>query len=143
MSPRVRLQASPYAFSSLYASTAAAAIPVFPADTISALSVTANGGITISTNLYVQGGISVGSISPGQKLSVAGIVESRGEGNGFMFPDGSIQTHAAGDTMWKVDGIDLYSTNDGNVGISTGVPQARFHIYSAAGTSGNIIQITQ
>lgn len=142
MSPRVRLQASPYAFNSLYASTAAAAAVVFPADTIAAHAQTANGGITISTNLYVQGGISVGSISPGQKLSVAGVVESKGEGNGFMFPDGSLQTRAAGTTMWDVAGADLYSVNAGNVGLSTGVPQARFQIYSPAGTAGNILLIT-
>ncbi|MDO8805099.1 MAG: hypothetical protein Q7R35_11755, partial [Elusimicrobiota bacterium] len=48
MSPRVRLQASPYAFNSLYASTASAATTVFAADTIDALPQTTNGAITIS-----------------------------------------------------------------------------------------------
>ncbi|MDP2865541.1 MAG: hypothetical protein Q8O90_04795, partial [Elusimicrobiota bacterium] len=71
MSPRIRLQASPYAFNSLYASTASAATPVFKANIIEALPQTTNGAITISTNLFVQGGISVGDITPGQKLSVA------------------------------------------------------------------------
>ncbi len=142
MSPRMRLQASPYAYNSLYASTAAAATTVFAADTIGALPTTTNGAITISTNLFVMGGISVGSISPGQKLAVAGIVES--STGGFKFPDGSIQLEAAAITMWKVSGPNVYSINPGNIGIGENLlsPLARLHISSAAGDTGDLLLVS-
>lgn len=152
MSPRIHLQASPYAFNSLYASTASAAASVFTANVIGAASHTDNGAVTISTNLFVMGGISVGNISPGQKLSVAGMVESKGDPLtciasqtcGFKFPDGSIQTVAAADTMWKVNGNNLYSINSGNVGIGESVsnPLARLHISTAAGETGDVVLVT-
>lgn len=154
MSPRMRLQASPYAFNSLYASTAAAATPVFAADTIGALPVTSNGAITISTNLFVQGGISVGSISPGQKLAVSGIVESKGDWPdcslganptcGIKFADGSIQYKAAAVTMWEAAGDHVYSINPGNVAIgeSNPNPLARLHVSTAAGDTGTVFLIT-
>ncbi len=142
MSPRVRLQASPYAFNSLYASTSSAATTVFSADTIGALAQTTNGAITISTNLFVQGGISVGSISPGQKLAVAGIVES--STGGFKFPDGSVQIKAAALTMWDVSGPNLFTINPGNIGIGENItsPLARLHISSAAGDTGDLLLVT-
>lgn len=142
MTPRVRLQASPFAFNSIYASTASAATAFFQADTIGALPVTSNGAITISTNLFVQGGISVGSISPGQKLAVAGIVES--SFGGFKFPDGSIQTEAAANTQWDVSGPHVYSINPGNVGIGENLlnPLARLHVSTAAGDAGDILLLS-
>ncbi len=142
MSPRMRLQASPYAFSALYASTASAATTNFKANIIDALPVTQNGAITISTNLFVMGGISVGSISPGQTLAVAGIVES--STGGFKFPDGSIQTEAAAVTMWKVSGNNVYSINPGNLGVGEDLtaPLARLHVSTAAGDTGDIFLVT-
>lgn len=142
MSPRMRLQASPYAFSALYASTASAATTNFKANIIDALPVTQNGAITISTNLFVMGGISVGSISPGQTLAVAGIVES--STGGFKFPDGSIQTEAAAVTMWKVSGDNVYSINPGNLGVGENLtaPRARLHVSTTAGDTGDIFLVT-
>ena len=134
LQPRIKLQAAPYAFSSVYASTASAATTIFKADTIGALDVTTNGALTISTNLFVMGGISVGSISPGQKLSVNGVIQVTGMGNGFMFPDGTIQTTAVANTMWQLLNGNLFSVNPGNVGISTGVPQARLHVSTGVTT---------
>lgn len=154
MTPRVKLQASPYSFNSLYASTASAATSNFRADVIGALPQTTYGAITISTNLFVQGGISVGSISPGQKLSVAGVVESTGNWPacatapdytcGFKFPDGSVQVKAAALTMWDVMGINLYTINEGNTNVGGGltVPSARLHISSAAGDSGPLLLVS-
>ncbi|MDD2804355.1 MAG: hypothetical protein PHV33_02275 [Elusimicrobiales bacterium] len=153
MTPRVKLQASPYAFNSLYASTASAATTNFRADIIGALPNTTYGAITISTNLFVQGGISVGSISPGQKLAVAGVVESTGNWPscadapnytcGFKFPDGSVQVKAAALTMWDVLGINLYTINEGNTNIGGGItsPLARLHISSAPG-AGDMLLIS-
>lgn len=159
MTPRIRLQASPYAFNALYASTASAATSVFKADIIEALPQTTYGAITISTNLFVQGGISVGDITPGQKLSVAGMVESKGSYPdcadplnytcGFKFPDGSVQTKAAALTMWDVTGDNLHTINPGNTGIGdTGlgqpllIPLARLHISSGAAAAGDMLLIT-
>jgi hypothetical protein len=146
MTPRIRLQASPFAFSALYASTASAATPVFSADIIGAQPQTTYGAITISTNLFVQGGISVGTISPGQKLSVAGILEITGDPlvNGVKFADGSIQYKAAANTMWDVNGNDVYSINTGNVAIgeANGVPLARLHVSTAAGSAGDILLLS-
>ncbi len=159
MSPRMRLQASPYAFNSLYASTASAATPVFKADIIEALPQTTNGAITISTNLFVMGGISVGDITPGSKLSVSGMVESKGDypacanplnyACGFKFPDGSVQTKATALNMWDVLGDNLYTINPGNIGIGdTGlgypliIPLARLHISSGAAAAGNLLLVT-
>jgi len=154
MTPRIKLQAAPYAFSSLYASTASAGTNVFSANIIGALPQTTYGAVTISTNLFVQGGISVGSISPGQKLAVAGVVESTGNWPscatpgaytcGFKFPDGSVQVKAAALTMWDILGINLYTINEGNTNIGGGLtsPQARLHISSAAGDAGDLLLIS-
>jgi hypothetical protein len=143
MSPRIRLQASPYAFNSLYASSAAAAAPGFTADIISAQPQTTFGAVTISTNLFVQGGISVGSISPGQKLSVAGMLQITGDPlvNGLQFADGSIQYKAAANTMWDVNGNNVYSINTGNVGIGESLPnpRARREGSTAAADTGDIL----
>ncbi len=147
MSPRIKLQASPYAFSAVYAATSSVATPLFLADTIGALPSTANGAITISTNLFVQGGISVGAISPGQTLSVAGMVES--STGGFKFPDGSVQTRAAAFTMWDIAGPNIFTINPGNVAIgdlSPGthntVPRARLDISSAPGDTGDLLMVS-
>ncbi|MBI4655136.1 MAG: hypothetical protein HY746_00160, partial [Elusimicrobia bacterium] len=140
MLPRKRLQAAPYSFNSLFASTASAASSIFKADVITNHPVTANNGITISTNLYIQGGISVETIEPGQKLSINGMVESLS--GGFKFPDGSIQTKASAETKWELYQDELYSINLGNVGISTGAPQARLHISSGPGETGDILMVS-
>ncbi len=162
MSPRVRLQASPYAFNSVYASTASVATSTFSVNIIGSLPNTTNGAVTISTNLFVMGGISVGDITPGSKLSVKGMVESRGDlpgcadpSNytcGFKFPDGSVQVKAAALTMWDVTGDNLHTINPGNTGIGdTGLglpvllPLARLHVSSgtsAATTLGNLLLVT-
>lgn len=148
MTPRIRMQAAPYAFSALYASTAAAAAPLFSADIIGALPQTTYGAVTISTNLFVQGGISVGSISPGQKLSVAGILEITGDPliNGLKFADDTIQYTAAANTIWSINGANnsVYSINTGNIAIgeNNAVPLARLHVSTAAGDTGNILMLS-
>lgn len=153
MTPRIHLQASPYAFSSLYASTASAATTVFSADIIGALPQTTNGAITISTNLFVQGGISVGDISPGQQLSVAGMVVSKGvwpacQGTGtcgFKFPDNTIQYTAAANTMWEGGAADsLHNMNAGSIGLGefSNPPRARVHISSAVGDQGDLLLVS-
>ncbi len=151
MAPRIHLQASPYAFNALYASTAAAATPVFAVDTIGTFPQSTYGAVTISSNLFVMGGISVGNISPGQKLSVAGMVESKGEVTcvadqtcGFKFPDGTVQYTALTNDLWRFNGNNAYSDNTGNlaIGESNANPLARLHISTAAGETGDVVLVT-
>jgi len=54
--------------------------------------------LTLPTTLAMtpSGNLGVGTAAPGQKLSVAGVVESTT--GGFKFPDGTLQTSAAGST---------------------------------------------
>jgi hypothetical protein len=47
--------------------------------------------------LVVQGNVGIGTNAPGEKLSVAGTVHSMS--GGFRFPDGSVQSSAAGKTF--------------------------------------------
>jgi hypothetical protein len=47
---------------------------------------------SISGNLSVEGNVGIGTTTPGQKLSVVGVVESTS--GGFRFPDGSLQITA-------------------------------------------------
>ena len=69
-----------------------------------------------------NGSVGIGTTSPGQKLSVAGTIESTL--GGFKFPDGSVQTSAAsGSTSaWTASGTNIYNANTGNVGIGTASP---------------------
>ena len=53
----------------------------------------------VERNMTVRGTVGIGTtpaftISPGQKLEVAGNVKISGAGNGLTFPDGSVQTSA-------------------------------------------------
>lgn len=57
---------------------------------------TAAGGTTTTEKMRINpnGNVGIGTTSPGQRLSVAGTVESTS--GGFKFPDGSVQATAAG-----------------------------------------------
>jgi len=69
--PRVRMQASSYAFEALHASTASAADLDFPMDVITALPATANGGVTVSTHMLVSlGRVGIGTTDRTAPLSV-------------------------------------------------------------------------
>lgn len=53
-----------------------------------------SGGVERMTVIGTTGNVGIGTITPGQRLSVAGMIESIS--GGFKFPDGSIQTTAGG-----------------------------------------------
>ena len=91
-----------------------------------------------------MGSISVGEISPGQKLSVAGKVESKGLGiGGFLFPDGTLQITADAESLWESSAKgDLYSINSANLGISTGAPQARLHVSTGTCATCTVLSVT-
>ncbi len=76
--------------------------------------------------VYVDGAgnVGIGTITPEQKLSVAGIIESTS--GGIKFPDGTTQTSASSADGYSLDAQDGSPTDvvsvddDGNVGIGLG-----------------------
>ena len=84
--------------------------------------------------LYVDelGNVGIGTTSPTQPLSVAGIIEATS--GGFKFPDSSVQNTAAVNGPWDRDGSDI-SYNAGNVGIGTSGPDAPLDVRSSSGTA--------
>jgi len=74
------------------------------------------------------GNVGIGNTDPGQKLSVAGTIESTI--GGFKFPDGSTQDKAASTstTYWTASSTDIYNSNSGKVGIGTTTPESVFDV---------------
>lgn len=85
--------------------------------------------------LRTNGNVGIGTGTPTQRLSVAGIVESIS--GGFRFPDGTVQTTAAapGAGAWAVNGANIYNTNTGFVGIGVTDPDAPVTV-RGVGTGG-------
>ncbi len=81
------------------------------------------------------GRVGIGTSTPGQKLSVAGTIESTT--GGFKFPDGTTQTTAstAGAGYWTSNGANIYSNNAGSVGIGTSTPGYMLEVTSTSGGS--------
>jgi hypothetical protein len=82
------------------------------------------------------GNVGIGTTVPGQKLSVAGMVESTS--GGFKFPDGTTQTTAStggGSSQWSTSGSDI-SYDSGNVGIGTMTPLQRLTVDGGIQASG-------
>lgn len=84
--------------------------------------------------LYVNsaGNVGIGTVSPAQRLSVVGTVQSTS--GGFMFPDGSVQVAAAGSSQWSVSGTHIFNTNSGNVGIGTNSPTRKLEVHASQST---------
>ncbi|MBI5525606.1 MAG: tail fiber domain-containing protein [Deltaproteobacteria bacterium] len=86
------------------------------------------------TRLYLNGDVGVKTTTPGYPLDVNGAIRS--SSGGFVFPDGSIQTVAAGASMWASAGFNIYNLNAGNVGIGTSAPTQALDVKGNVKVSG-------
>lgn len=89
---------------------------------------------TIGNNLYVKGGLNVGQGGALVSGDLAAEGSVRSAAGGFVFPDGTIQTTAAGPagpSGWTINGSDEYSSVSGNVGIGTTSPGQKLQIGDA------------
>ncbi|MGZ3806012.1 MAG: beta strand repeat-containing protein, partial [Pseudobdellovibrionaceae bacterium] len=94
---------------------------------------------TAKMTILNGGNVGVGTTNPGQKLSVAGTVESTS--GGFKFPDGTTQTTAAtgGSSQWTSSGSNIYY-NTGSIGIGTSTPNTLIHSYFTGSGYNNIFK---
>lgn len=72
--------------------------------------------------------LGLGTTDPQARLHIGGVAGV----DGIRFPDGSLQTSAAGigggDGFWSLSGANIYNNNGGNVGIGTPTPTESFHL---------------
>jgi len=80
------------------------------------------------------GNVGIGTTSPGQRLSVNGLIESKS--GGFKFPDGTTQTTAGGAPLWQQSGSNIYY-DSGNVGIGITSPSADLDISGDVQATGS------
>ncbi len=84
---------------------------------------------------YFEGNVGIGTEDPQAALHIAG---TPGE-DGIMFPDGTVQTSAAGGGgHWDDNGDDIYNTNPGKVGIGTDSPSNRLSVDGDADFTGKV-----
>jgi len=143
--PRTRLQAAPYAFSAVMATSGTA---TFYADTIAARTTTSGGGVTVSTHLYVTSGnkLGVGTAVPstslhvsGGDLQVGGVTASTISASGYAtLPGISAPTAAAGRVYYDSGGNQLMVSTGANAGAWVAVaPRGRYLGLTASTYNGN------
>jgi len=105
----------------------------------------------IAHNTYISGNVGIGTTSPGQKLTVAGIVESTS--GGFKFPDGSVQSTAFLGGSQTINAANVsagqFGANTGggnyyfpaNVGIGTATPAQKLHVEGNCVTGDSLLSV--
>jgi len=95
------------------------------------------------SSFFTAGNVGIGTTSPGERLTVAGTVESTS--GGFRFPDGTTQTTKAAGDGHSLDAADgspvdaLYVNDTGSVGIGTTTPYS--DPYNASLTVGQAVPL--
>ncbi len=151
LSPRTRIAAAGYAYTSTYSDTAEYAKTAMP-DTDWVIS---------ADTMYsgVSGNVGIGTASPSEKLEVGGNVKVSGAGNGVIFPDDTKQTTAVtgggvpsgycilGETEiappeYTYTGAFLMATDTGEDSWTTkaAIPSSRYQ-HAAAAVNGKIYAI--
>lgn len=140
LEPRIRMQAAPYAFESLHASTASAASPNFRAARIVPLDPDVL-GITVSTHLFVSGGdLQVGdspsiTISSSGYLTLANLTSEPGVSAGRIFFDS-----LAKQLKISLDGFNFVPIATGTAaGLSTVI--SNFSEFTGAGITGSELKL--
>jgi len=87
--------------------------------------------LDIDGNANFSGKVGIGTTTPGQRLSVKGIIESTADG--FKFPDGTVQTSAATSSIGNNINGDLIVS--GKVGIGVSDVASSVKLYVAGGSN--------
>lgn len=91
--------------------------------------------------VFINGALGIGTDAPQALLHLGGAAGV----DGIMFPDGSLQTSAAGlgggDGFWSASGANIYNNNGGRVGIGTTAPGAKLDI-AASGEGAELLRFS-
>lgn len=98
----------------------------------------ADGSPADAVYVDVDGNVGVGTVTPGSRLTVSGLIESTA--TGFKFPDGSIQATAGGAPLWQQNGSSIHY-NTGNVGVGTSTPNTSFVVERQSSNNINPLAI--
>ena len=94
-----------------------------------------NSGSRVALHANYDGNVGIGTQTPGQKLQVAGMIESTS--GGFKYPDGSTQASANSAGGWTKSGANVYtSTTSDKVGIGETVPISGLDILTNTAMTG-------
>lgn len=79
-----------------------------------------------------SGNVGIGTNAPTAKLHIGGTAGV----DGIRFPDGTLQTTAAGPSVWSKSGSNVYPTTIAdNIGIGTSTPSSKLHVFGANSSS--------